>query len=316
MACTSSSSSSNNAVISGKLAPTTEKELEADLKLVTAIPTFLSGWKEGTQKDATTGKKGNYQYSDELVAFMLQNRYFNALIQEEGKGRKLKPAPVTSEMTAALAEATPGGQETLDAYPAAYRTNLLLTQQYIEVLLKSAVGDPKKYYETHQDEFVGGCLSHILLKTEDEAKAAVKRIEGGEAFEKVATELSQDPGSGALGGDLGCAELTSYVPEFAAAAEKLKVGVLSAPVKTDFGFHILKKGTKTVKPWGPEVEAQAAQAAQQGGVQEIRTALTKRSQAAGTTINPKYGVLSDEGGLPQIGPRQVPGATTVPGLGG
>jgi PPIC-type PPIASE domain len=310
-------SSSNEAVISGKLAPTTEKELEADLKMVTAIPSFVTGWKAGTQKDATSGKKGKYKYSDELVAFMLQNRYFNALIQEEGKARKLKPAAVTDEMKGALSQATPGEQETLDAYPAKYRENLLLTQQYIESMIKTAGGDPRKYYDTHPEEFIGGCLSHILVKTEDEAKAAVKRIEGGEAFEKVAKELSQDPGSGAQGGDLGCADLQSYVPEFAAAAEQLKEGVLSPPVKTQFGFHILKKGTKAAKPWGPEVEAQATQSAQQAGVEQIRTALAKRAKGAGTKINPKYGVLSDEGGLPQIGPRVVPGATTTaPGLGG
>jgi hypothetical protein len=310
------SSTSNEAVISGKLAPTSAKELEADLKMVAAIPSFITGWKAGTQKDAVSGKNKKVKYSDELVAYMLQNRYFNALIQEEGKSRKLKPGPVTKEMTAALAQATPGDQETLDAYPAPYRDNLLLTQQYIEALLKDAGGDPRKYYDTHKDEFTGGCLSHILVKTEDEAKAAVKRIEGGESFAKVAQELSQDPGSGANGGDLGCADLASYVPEFAAAAEVLKDGVLSPPVKTQFGFHILKKGTKALKPWGPEVEEQATQAAQQGGVEEIRTALLKRSQAAGTKINPKFGVLNDEGGLPQIGVRQIPGATTVPPLGG
>ncbi len=311
------SGTTNEAVISGKLAPINEKELQAELKMLAAIPSFTKGWESVTSKAATTGTKSKPKYDDELVAYALQNRFFSALIQEEAKGRKLKPDPATQEISDQLAQATPGGKETLDEYPSAYRTNLLLTQQYIGALLKDVAGDPKKYYNEHPEEFIGGCLSHILVATEEEAKAAVKRIEAGEAFEKVAKELSQDPGSGANGGDLGCADLASYVPEFAAAAEKLSVGVLSAPVKTQFGFHILKKGTKNTKPWGPETEQQATQSAQQAGIETLRAALSKRAKAAGIKVNPKYGTLTDEGGIPQIGARQVPGATTtVPVLGG
>ena len=74
---------------------------------------------------------------------------------------------------------------------------------------------------------------HILVPTEDEAKAALKRVRSGEDFTKVATELSKDPG--AKGGDLGRFTKDRMVPEFGDAASKLEPGQVSEPVKTQFG---------------------------------------------------------------------------------
>lgn len=72
------------------------------------------------------------------------------------------------------------------------------------------------------------------------AEAALKRVQSGEDFAKVASEVSQDPGSKDKGGDLGFASKGSYVPEFEAAAYKLKPGEVSGIVETQFGFHIIK----------------------------------------------------------------------------
>jgi parvulin-like peptidyl-prolyl isomerase len=72
------------------------------------------------------------------------------------------------------------------------------------------------------------------------AEAALKRVKGGEDFAKVATEVSQDPGSKDKGGDLGFTAKGSYVPEFEAAAYNLKPGEVSGIVETQFGFHIIK----------------------------------------------------------------------------
>jgi peptidyl-prolyl cis-trans isomerase C len=90
---------------------------------------------------------------------------------------------------------------------------------------------------------------HILLPTEDEAKAALKRVQDGEDFTKVATELSKDPGS--QGGDLGFFSRDKMVPEFADVAFKLDVGKLSEPVKSQFGWHIIKVEEKRTKPFPP-----------------------------------------------------------------
>jgi peptidyl-prolyl cis-trans isomerase C len=99
---------------------------------------------------------------------------------------------------------------------------------------------------------------HILLPTEDEAKAALARIKKGEDFAKVATELSKDPGG--EGGDLGWFTKDKMVPEFADAAFKLEPGQVSDPVKSQFGWHIIKVEEKRMKtfPTFEQVKDQAA----------------------------------------------------------
>lgn len=81
---------------------------------------------------------------------------------------------------------------------------------------------------------------HILVETEDAAKAVVVRLKAGEDFAKVAGEVSKDPGSGAEGGDLGYFTRERMVPEFSTAAFAMKVGDISEPVKSQFGFHVIK----------------------------------------------------------------------------
>jgi len=90
---------------------------------------------------------------------------------------------------------------------------------------------------------------HILVTTEDEAKAVQKRIKGGEDFAKVASELSKDPG--AKGGDLGWFTKDRMVPEFGEAVAKMEPGQLSDPVKSQFGWHIIKLDEKRPKVFPP-----------------------------------------------------------------
>ena len=99
---------------------------------------------------------------------------------------------------------------------------------------------------------------HILLPTEEEAKAALARIKAGEDFAKVATELSKDPAG--EGGDLGWFTKDRMVPEFADAAFKLEPGQVSDPVKSQFGWHIIKVEEKRMQSFPPfeQVKDQAA----------------------------------------------------------
>ncbi len=79
---------------------------------------------------------------------------------------------------------------------------------------------------------------HILVATLPEAEAVEKRLKAGEDFAKIAAQVSKDSGSD--GGDLGWFTREKVVPEFADAAFKLKVGDVSAPVKSEFGWHIIQ----------------------------------------------------------------------------
>jgi peptidyl-prolyl cis-trans isomerase C len=88
---------------------------------------------------------------------------------------------------------------------------------------------------------------HILVATEDEAKAIETQLKGGADFAALAKEKSKDPGA-ANGGDLGYFTKSQMVPEFAEAAFKLDKGQISDPVHTQFGWHIIKVEDKRIKP--------------------------------------------------------------------
>ena len=116
---------------------------------------------------------------------------------------------------------------------------------------------------------------HILVATEDEAKAALARIKAGEDFAKVAKEISKDPAG--EGGDLGWFTKDRMVPEFSAVAFTLEPGQVSDPVKTQFGWHIIKVEEKRMKTFPPfdQVKDQAAryvaQKAQSDAIQALHT---------------------------------------------
>jgi peptidyl-prolyl cis-trans isomerase C len=88
---------------------------------------------------------------------------------------------------------------------------------------------------------------HILVATEGEAKDIVAQLKNGADFATLAKEKSKDPGA-ADGGDLGYFTKEQMVPEFAEAAFKLQKGQISDPVKTQFGWHIIKIEDRRIRP--------------------------------------------------------------------
>ena len=133
----------------------------------------------------------------------------------------------------------------------AYLRDKLLTETYLGKIGESANTDAniqKTYDEVAKTQQPEPEIhaSHILVPTEDEAKKALARVKAGEDFAKVATEVSKDPGS--KGGDLGWFTKDRMVPEFAEAAFKLdKPGQLSEPVKSQFGWHVIRLEEKRMK---------------------------------------------------------------------
>ena len=81
--------------------------------------------------------------------------------------------------------------------------------------------------------------SHILVKTEEQANQILKRLADGEEFDKVARRFSSCP-SGKNGGDLGWFGKGMMVPEFETVAFEQEVGKVVGPVKTQFGYHVIK----------------------------------------------------------------------------
>lgn len=111
---------------------------------------------------------------------------------------------------------------------------------------------------------------HILVEKEDEAKAIIEKLKKGEKIEDLAKD-SKDPGSKDRGGDLGWANPASFVPPFSAAMTKLEKGKFTeAPVKSDFGWHVIQlEDTRELKiPGFDEAKAQISQQLTQRMVQK------------------------------------------------
>ncbi|WP_461494928.1 peptidylprolyl isomerase [Pyruvatibacter sp.] len=126
----------------------------------------------------------------------------------------------------------------------AYYAEKVLGDVYLNRSLMDAVSDEeaKAYYDKQISEVeVQEEVSarHILVETEEAALAVIERINGGEDFVELAKEVSTGP-SGKDGGDLGYFVKDRMVPEFSTAAFALDPGQVSAPVKSDFGWHVIK----------------------------------------------------------------------------
>jgi peptidyl-prolyl cis-trans isomerase C len=136
---------------------------------------------------------------------------------------------------------------------------------------------------------------HILVPTEDEAKAILAQLKGGADFAALAKEKSKDPGA-ADGGDLGYFTKDQMVPEFAEVAFKLDKGQISDPVKTQFGWHIIKVEDKRIKPTPtfdqvkPQIENYVSHRAQAALVEKLRGTATierlDKPMAPDPSLNP------------------------------
>lgn len=121
-------------------------------------------------------------------------------------------------------------------------------QEEVTGSVKVSEEDSQKYYEENKDLFKqpGGIeIFHILVNTEKEANDILLKLQQGDDFSELARQYSTCP-SKAQGGNLGIInEDNNYVPEFKEAALKLQPGEMtSKPVKTEFGYHIIKAGDK------------------------------------------------------------------------
>jgi len=123
--------------------------------------------------------------------------------------------------------------------------------------------------------------SHILVEKEEEAKALIAQIKGGAKFEDLAKKNSKDPGSGERGGDLDFAKPDAYVPEFGKAMAALKKGEMTdAPVKSQFGFHIIRlDDTREAQfPAFNDVKDQIKQRLEQTKLQDFQEKLRKSAK--------------------------------------
>ena len=165
------------------------------------------------------------------------------------------------------------------------RQAILIRQLFENYRKANAVSDADAQAE--YDKFVaanGGKefkARHILVEKEEQAQKILADLKKGQKFEDIAKKQSKDPGSGANGGDLDWAAPASFVPEFSEAMIKLKKGeTTSAPVKSQFGYHIIRVDDirQAQLPKIEEVKPQIVQQLQQQRLQKYQEELRAKAK--------------------------------------
>ena len=180
-----------------------------------------------------------------LAALRSQRRAFSRLVVPAAR---FEGSDVEEEEVAKHYDVRRAGFMTLEEVRLRY---LMLAREDLAAEVEIPSGTLEAYYEARKAGFTveeQRRVSHILITEEEggeegalsRAEALRERILGGEAFENVAREASQDPGSADLGGDLGYGGRGIWVPPFEEAVFSLPVGELSEPIRSEFGFHLIR----------------------------------------------------------------------------
>jgi peptidyl-prolyl cis-trans isomerase C len=187
-----------------------------------------------------------------------------------------------------MQEAEKQGLEASDDYKIQLeiaKQSILIRELFTQYQKTNPVSDAD--IKAEYDKFVAGNSGkeyrarHILVEKEEQAKAIIASLKKGGKFEDIAKKQSKDPGSGANGGDLDWANPNSFVKEFSQAMVELKKGqVTDKPVKTQFGFHIIRLDDtrESPVPKFDEVKAQIAQQLQQGKLAEYQQGLREKAK--------------------------------------
>ena len=307
----------------------TQGDLEGELDAINKNDDYVK-LLQGGQPPVTVRGKGKGTFDQTFVARVLTREIFYQLVSDELGRRKLKVNAAALNAAKQSVVQQVGGDKVLAKFPAGYRSSLERRTAELDTLTKALAKvnpvkapDPRAFYADNKATYdTYACVSHILVKDKATADDLAARIGRGEDFAALARTQSidnQGPGGGsaAKGGDLGCADPAGYVPEFAAAVKAQAVGQVSAPVQTQFGFHIIKVTARppTYEQVQAQVEQQVQQEVQQASQGKLNTWLQDAVKKAKIKINPRYGTFSknpsDFGVVPPKSKLVKPGATTT-----
>ncbi|MDH5767569.1 MAG: peptidylprolyl isomerase [Nitrospirota bacterium] len=232
----------------------------AVLILILTISLFFACAKKGEQKGPYLAKVGNVEITQadfereiKNLPDFAQKMFENSSGKEKFLDELVKKEILYQEAIKKGFDKDSGYLKKVEDFKKITLVSVLLEKE-IEAKATLSEQDIKDYYEKHKEEFTPVSqikASHILVKTEQEAKDIVEKLKKGEDFAKIAKKSSIDAASAKNGGDLGFFSKGQMVPEFEAAAVKLKKGEVSEPVHTQFGYHIIKL---TDKKLGQPVE--------------------------------------------------------------
>ena len=151
-----------------------------------------------------------------------------------------------AESLSALAETEGVSEDILRRY-----ITQLMIQDAVNAELEAVIPQPADEAVTAElvdnaPDWTVVCAAHLLVETEEEALAALARAGDGEDFGAIAAEVSTDTASATNNGDLGCAAAGGFVDAFAEAAMTAEIGVLTGPVQTELGYHVVLVNSREI----------------------------------------------------------------------
>ncbi|HWQ40798.1 MAG TPA: peptidylprolyl isomerase [Desulfosporosinus sp.] len=247
--------------------------------------------KQGMKFDTDQGKEALPQIKSQLLDRMIEGK----LIAQEVKNQKLNPEDATVKAQEEVIKKNIGDatrfQDTLNqqGMTESELKNFLAVYSKITADVKApSDADVKAFFDKNKDNYSqpeSVTAHHILLKTEDEAKAIIAQLKAGADFIQLAKDKSIEPGAKESGGDLQTFTKGKMVPEFETAAFAQKVGTISeVPVKTEFGYHVIRIDAHTAAVAAdyakakPQVEQDALNSAKDAKFQTFFDDMRKKAK--------------------------------------
>jgi hypothetical protein len=323
----------NGSVISQKTVNQELADVAANTKYVTAVA------QQGPPGPVTGTSSGTY--NKPFVAYILDQEIRIEIIRQRLAASQALPSP--TEVTAAKTEVTNADTSGfLAGFPARYQNLQFIRQADVDAFVATVTADltpdaVNQYYQAHQSDYsTEACVRHILIADKDssgqldyaaslaDAKKIKSLLDAGGDFAALAKQYSQDNqgttgGTAAQGGVVagtaadGCnttSDLQLLAPEFAQAVVTLPVNQVSAPVKTQFGYHLIEVTKRVVAPLDSTLTADIHQ-------RVAGDRLNQLVAAARVKVNPEFGSFDSKtntnGQIPGVLPPLVPNVsgTTV-----
>lgn len=310
-----------------------QEALDEELNAMVGNDEYLGQLQQ--QGNAVVGK-GKGTLNLPFVSRVLTRQIYLELVHQEFVRRKLQLDENDIALVRQDVVREVGGEAIFSKFPRRYRDTLVRrTAEVTKVQIALSgqtidAGAVRDFYEQNQELFVETCTSHILFavlqptgqvdtatteaqsaQLQAAAAGAKARIDAGEDFAVVARELSQDKSNSEQGGELGCGPAGRFVPEFEGAMDQLQPGQVSQPVKTQFGWHLIKVTSRAPKAFEEvteDIRQRLLGQAQEGFGSFLSEELTR----ARITVNPRYGRF-EKGSNPGVVPPSPP---TTPDVGG
>ncbi len=272
---------------------TTQATVDKELAALADNELFEQALQQSSSPVALTNTNGSIN-ADVSAAWV------NALVQYQAIDDAVaaQDIPVTAEdrqQAATQAAQLFGSEQVFGKFPKWFRDRELAREaRKVAFVRKLATvpteADAQAYFAQNLAQIcpTGKVISHILVATQAEADAVEQELADGADFATIAQQKSTDTQSGAQGGLLGCIAAGQTVAAFEAAANALAPGETSAPVQTEFGFHILRAQAPTYDIFAEQVRT----ALEQQSATEVTGRIGKRVERATLKVNPRYGRIT------------------------